>query len=200
MNRWLTNGFIALALVGGASACGVRAETTDAKPPAASGMPPFPPGPPGAFFGGPGFGGPFGGPGFGPPGPPGPWMMMAGRPPFGRDFSPQAHCLDAIAREAAHYAYLETRLNLSDAQRPLWQRVSDAVNSAAETQRKICASLPVKLDGKPPSLPQRLEREKQMLAARLDELSAVQPAIASLYESLSPDQRALIDPVPPARP
>jgi len=198
MHRWFLNSLLALALVGGASACTVRAETASATPPAAPGFPPFPPGP---FFGGPGFAGPFGGPGFGSPFPPGPGIMMARRPPFfGHPFAPQAACLDAAAREAGFYAYLQARLNLTDLQRPLWQRVSDAVNSAADARRKACASLPATADGKPPNMPQRLEREKQMLAARLDELSAVQPAVAALYDSLSPEQRAVIDPVPPARP
>jgi hypothetical protein len=125
---------------------------------------------------------------------------MMGSTPHGPGFSPQAHCLDDLARQAGFLGYLEARLNLGDAQVSLWQRLEEAAKSAAATQRKTCASLPASAETKPPTLPQRLKDEKQMLAARLAMVMAIQPPLVALYDSLSPEQRAILDPRRPVQP
>src|SRR5579863_6462691 len=107
--------FLALILGAATSSCAVAAQ-----PPAPAMAPPFgdhggPPLPPPGFFGA-GMPIPFAGP-------------EPGHDPGGAGFSPRAHCLDEIAREAGLRAYIAAKLNLSAEQRALWQRVEQAAAS-----------------------------------------------------------------------
>ena len=112
----------------------------------------------------------------------------------------RALCLDAIAREAGLRNYMAAKLNLTAPQRVLWQRLEKAAVSGADTRRKACANLPVTAPPALPTLPIVMTQEKALLAARLAELIEVQPALAAVYDSLSAEQRVVLDPPRPARP
>jgi hypothetical protein len=47
--------------------------------------------------------------------------------------------------------------------------------------------------GGAPTLLDRLDRMQQFLSARLQGIEAAKPALQSLYQALSPEQRAIID-------
>jgi hypothetical protein len=117
-----------------------------------------------------------------------------GYDPGGAGLSPRASCLDEIAREAGLRSYIATKLNLTARQQVLWQRLEKAAASGANTRRKACENLSVTALATPPSLPLVMTQEKQLLAARLAELIEVQPALATVYDSLSAEQRAVLDP------
>lgn len=178
-------GFCASLLVTAAAAA-------DAPPPAAPPLPPM--SPPGLFspmpFSGEALFGPapVGMPPFGPFPGPHPFAARHERP------TPRDLCLDGLAREAAMRGYVEAKLDLTPAQRPLWQHIAEAAQSAAEAQRSLCEKIPASADVRPPTLPQALAMQQEMLAARLAELQQVQPAVNALYEALSPEQRLSLDP------
>lgn len=134
-------------------------------------------------------------------------------PPFGLDTArllsagtpslavaaPRDACLNEIAAEAALHAYVVAKLTLTDAQEPLWQRLEAAFRKGAEARRKTCESLPATVEAPPPSLPRAMAIERDMLTARLAELQEVQPALTPLYDSLSPEQRSVLERQEPAR-
>jgi hypothetical protein len=177
--------FLALILGIATSSC---AGATQPPPPAMA--PPIgdhsgPPAPPLGFFGA---------------GMPFPFADLGpGYDPGEAGLSPRARCLDEIAREAGLRSYIAAKLNLSARQKVLWQRLERAAISGADTRRKACANLPMTALVTPPPLPLLMTQEKQLLAARLAELIEVQPALAAVYDSLSAEQRAVLDPPFPVK-
>jgi hypothetical protein len=106
----------------------------------------------------------------------------------GRD--PQQRCIDRLAWRAARRAYVETKLDLTAAQRPLWDKVQSAAQTAEQKERQLCNALKV---GEPGSLLDRMDRKRQFLSAELAGIEAAKPALQSLYQALTPEQRAIID-------
>jgi hypothetical protein len=121
----------------------------------------------------------------------GPMMrrMMMRRAMRGGD--PQERCIDRLARRAARLAYVETKLDLTAAQRPLWDKVADAAHAEQQKERQLCASLPT--SAAPATVLERMDRMQQFLSARLDGLRESQPAVTALYQALTPAQRAILD-------
>ena len=102
-------------------------------------------------------------------------------------------CQDRKAHAAGELTYLETKLALSDKQRPLferWKKIKLAEANAAE-----CA-VPPPPDGEP-SLVDQLKQEEKFLHARLDSLKAELPALDAFYASLSDAQKKAFRPAPP---
>jgi LTXXQ motif family protein len=121
----------------------------------------------------------------------GPMMrhMMMHRAMGGGD--PHAWCIDRLAWRAARLAYVETKLDLTAAQRPLWEKVADAAHAEQQKERQLCTSLPT--SAAPATVLERMDRMQQFLSARLDGLREAQPAVAALYQALTPAQRAILD-------
>jgi hypothetical protein len=141
-----------------------------------------PPPPPGAA----GPGGPDHGPEHGP--------MRPGWGRWARNVSPQQACVDRIARRAGFVASIGFKLNLTTAQKPLWDKVVEATQTAEDAQRKLCSSLPASAEdrGKQTVL-DRMSHREQMLQAQLQGLQQTEPAVLALYQSLTPDQKAILD-------
>ncbi len=123
---------------------------------------------------------PAGGP---PPG--GPERMM-------RDFSPKAFCEDRIARRIGARAYLKARLDLKPDQVSAWDAFQKAADEASAKEKATCASLPNEVKA-PPSFPDRLTRQEEMMKSRLESIQAVKPTLMALYDKLSPEQKAVFD-------
>jgi hypothetical protein len=105
-------------------------------------------------------------------------------------WNPQQRCIDRLARRAAHRAYVETELNLTSEQRPLWDRLQNIAQGEQQRERQLCEQL------KPPgemTMLDRMNQAQQFLSARLDALQAAKPAVQALYQSLSPEQREIFD-------
>ncbi len=113
--------------------------------------------------------------------------MMMGRMHGG---GPQDWCIDRLAWRAARRAYIETKLDLTAAQRPLWDRVEAAAQAEQQKERQLCTTLKTATE---PTVIDRMDRMQQFLSARLDGLRAAQPAVAALYQALTPAQRAILD-------
>jgi hypothetical protein len=103
---------------------------------------------------------------------------------------PQQRCIDRLAWRAARRAYVEAKLDLTAAQRPLWDKIQGAAQAEEQKERQLCRELK---PGGAPTLLDRLDRMQQFLSARLQGIEAAKPALQSLYQALSPEQRAIID-------
>jgi LTXXQ motif family protein len=114
-------------------------------------------------------------------------MMMRG--------DPQERCIDRLARRAARRAYVETKLDLTAAQRSLWDKLQAIALTEEQKERQLCAGLKA---ATAPNLLDRMERLQQFLAARLDGLQTAKPALQAFYQALTPAQRAILD-APPHR-
>jgi len=92
-------------------------------------------------------------------------------------------CQDRLARVTGDIAFLEAKLALTDAQKPLFERWKKIKLNAAKA-----ADCTPPAEGKP-SLVDGLKQEEKMLHQRLDELKAELPALEALASSLSDDQK-----------
>jgi hypothetical protein len=101
-------------------------------------------------------------------------------------------CRDRVARVTGEMAYLETRLALSDAQRPLferWKRIKLNAARAAD-----CTPPP---EGRP-TVVDVMKGEQKRLQQRLEELRGELPALEALFASLNDEQKHAF--APPHRP
>jgi hypothetical protein len=118
-------------------------------------------------------------------------MMMMG-PPDGPPMSVggmrrRMLCEDHDAFLAGALAFARTKLAITDQQAPAWEKFAAAAKAASEPLPQLCAA------DKPLPLPQRLERRERFETARLDSLKRIRPAVAELYETLTPEQKAAAD-------
>ena len=113
------------------------------------------------------------------------------REPFA-EMAPEARCKERFAREAGSLAYLGAKLDLTAQQQPLWDTYQKAMLDAATKQRQTC--LENSLGPEPHSTAlERRDHLQKLLQARLDGLQSTRAALEALYQSLSPEQRHLVD-------
>src|SRR5438874_7994404 len=108
--------------------------------------------------------------------------------------SPRERCEERLAHRAGIIAYTVSKLNLTAEQKPLWDKLNSAIQSAADKERQLCASLPTQ--GGPEArgtILDRMSRREQFLSARLQGLQQARPALEAFYQALSPEQKATID-------
>lgn len=103
---------------------------------------------------------------------------------------PQQWCLDRLAHRAAMRAYIGVKLNLTPEQQQLWDKVQNAAQAEEQQERQLCASIK---PGAEPTLLDRMDRMQQFLQARLNGLQAAKPAVQALYQSLNPEQQAILN-------
>ena len=103
---------------------------------------------------------------------------------------PQQRCIDRLARRAARRAYVETKLDLTAEQLPLWQKLQADAQGEAQTERQLCQQLK---PGAQTTVLDRMNRAQEFLSARLDALRSAKPALQALYQALTPEQRAIMD-------
>lgn len=109
-----------------------------------------------------------------------------------RDFSPKAFCEDRIARRMGHRAYIKAKLDLKADQMTAWDAFQKAADDASAKEKAKCATLPTDMKT-PPSFPDRLTRQEEMMKSRLESIQAVKPTLIALYDKLSPEQKAVFD-------
>jgi hypothetical protein len=101
-------------------------------------------------------------------------------------------CSDQQAGHAARLAWLETKLELTDAQKPLFAKFKQTVLDNAAKEKAACLAVQPATDA-PLTI---LDHEKQaeaMLSAKLASLQASRAPLQALYESLTPAQRKIVD-------
>jgi hypothetical protein len=101
-------------------------------------------------------------------------------------------CKEAYARRAGFQAYLGAKLELTAQQQPLWDAYQQSMMKSAANWRQVC----IDNAATPPDELTALERRDHMeklLTARLDGLRATRPPLEALYQSLTPEQRTIVD-------
>jgi len=98
-------------------------------------------------------------------------------------------CEDGYAREAGRMAYLEARLSLTQSEQPLFARWKGIKLDAAKRRAADCGQQTARIDRKTSTPVERMSREQDMLKKRLADLDAERPALAALYDALTPKQR-----------
>ena len=120
--------------------------------------------------------------------------MRHGWDRWARDVSPQQACVDRLARRAGFVAAMGVKLNLTQDQKPLWDKLLAATQSAQEGQRKLCDALPSsKDDAGKLTVIDRMNHRQQVLQAQLQALQQTEPAVQALYQSLTPAQKTVLD-------
>ena len=108
--------------------------------------------------------------------------------------SPRERCEERLARRAGVIAYTVAKLNLTAEQKPLWDKLNGAIQSAADKERQLCANLPTQPGPEAQgTILDRMSRREQFLSARLQGMQQARPALEALYQALSPEQKATID-------
>ena len=98
-------------------------------------------------------------------------------------------CEDHAAHTAAKLAFVETKLSLTDAQKPLFAKWRQAVMESATKQKTAClADAPPKPEATPTVL-EHEQKEEAMLSARLQMLQSTRPALEAFYNSLTDAQK-----------
>lgn len=109
-----------------------------------------------------------------------------------------AMCTDRTAKMTGHLAYLEAKLKPTTAQTKAWDAYRDAVATQAKSAEAACleraASMKQKTkDHKRPSIVDRQAMMEKGLEAKLASLKATQPALTTLYASLTEDQQQMLN-------
>jgi len=119
-------------------------------------------------------------------------------------------CQDRIARQTGDLAYLETRLNLTASEQPLFQRWRTAKLTIARRQADQCAK---QVDERVaqrqgaqngqtnrnqaganrPGPAERMAREEDRLKQRLADIDTERPALDAFYNALSPEQKVTLE-------
>ncbi len=98
-------------------------------------------------------------------------------------------CEDRYAREAGRMGYLEARLSLTSSEQPLFARWKGVKLDIAKKRAADCGQNVARLDRRASTPVERISREQDMLKKRLADLDAERPALAALYDALTPKQR-----------
>jgi hypothetical protein len=101
-------------------------------------------------------------------------------------------CTEHYAREAAHLGYLQAMLGLTDQQQAGWNKYRQAVLDQGSKERAACREMAPKQNGKPTVLERQAHLEK-MLGLELQSLQATRPPLEALYESLTAEQKVVLD-------
>jgi len=102
-------------------------------------------------------------------------------------------CADHYAGLAGQLAFLEAKLNLTDAQRGPWNAWREARLADAAKARDACVAAVPATPGARPTILDREAQMEQHLSARLAGLQARRPALEALYAVLTPEQKAIFD-------
>lgn len=109
-----------------------------------------------------------------------------------RAMNPKAFCLDKVARRAGNRAYIKLRLDLKADQMTAWNAFAKASDDADVKDVARCNALPTEKKERP-SYVERLTMEETVMKARIERIDAVKPSLQALYDTLSPEQKAVLD-------
>jgi len=99
-------------------------------------------------------------------------------------------CRNISAFKAGQLAFLETKLQLTASQQPLFARWKDISMEIAKRHESECDSrIERAAAGQRPDLMERLDRQEDRLKTRLADIQAERPALSTLYAALDPTQK-----------
>jgi len=100
-------------------------------------------------------------------------------------------CADRYAHAVGEIAYLQTKLALTDKQKPLFDRWQKVILETAKTHSGECAT--VKLPSPEGSVIDKLKLQERMMKERLADLQAQMPALEALVGSLNTEQQKVVE-------
>lgn len=103
----------------------------------------------------------------------------------------QMMCENVDARVAGALAFAETKLNLTDAQKPGWTRLADTIKGSTQPMKQACAG--VDFNNPPKTLPERMDRMEKFVSAGASMMQTVRPAVTDFYNTLTPEQKQVAD-------
>jgi hypothetical protein len=96
-------------------------------------------------------------------------------------------CSDRYAKAVGGLAYLETKLALTDRQKPLFERWKHVKLESVKARANDCATMaPRDMDA---SIIDRLKMQEKRIKARLADLQAEMPSLEALVASLTDEQK-----------
>jgi len=99
-------------------------------------------------------------------------------------------CRNISALKAGQLAFLETKLQITGSQQPLFARWKDISMEIAKRHEGDCDSrVECAAAGQRPDLMERLDRQEDRLKTRLADIQAERPALSTLYAALDPTQK-----------
>jgi len=98
-------------------------------------------------------------------------------------------CEDHAAHTAAKLAFVEAKLSLTDAQKPLFAKWRQAVLDSSNKQKTACLAEPPRKPDAQPTVLEREQKEETLLQARLQTLQSTRPALQAFYDSLTDAQK-----------
>lgn len=107
-------------------------------------------------------------------------------------FNPKAVCLDRIAHRAGARTYIKVRLELKPEQMTAWNAFAKASDDADVKETARCNALPTEMKERPTYV-DRLTQEETAMKARVERIEAVKPALLAFYNTLSSDQKVVLD-------
>jgi hypothetical protein len=107
-------------------------------------------------------------------------------------FNPKAFCLDRVARRAGNRTYLKVKLDLKPEQMTAWDNFAKASDDADVKDTARCNALPTDMKERP-NYVQQLTLEETYMKARVERIEAVKPSLVALYDTLTPEQKAVLD-------
>ena len=127
-----------------------------------------------------------------PPGGPPPAAGGADRRDRAAAFNPKAFCLDRIARRAGNRTYVKIRLELKPEQMTAWNAFAKASDDADVKETARCNALPSEMKERP-NYVDRLTLQENAMKARVERIEAVKPTLLALYNTLSAEQKTVLD-------
>jgi Spy/CpxP family protein refolding chaperone len=88
-------------------------------------------------------------------------------------------------------AFLKAELAITDAQRSAWESYAEAIKRNLESMRGMWQTMRAVFEAKTPV--ERIDAHLAAMESRLTALKGLRAPLATLYEALSPDQRAKAD-------
>lgn len=107
-------------------------------------------------------------------------------------FSPRAMCQEQVARRVGFRAYLKTKLDLKPEQMAAWSAFETAADEATAKQTTRCAAMAAEVKT-PPTFSDRLNMREEAMKSRLASIEAVKPSMLALYNTLTPEQKVVLD-------
>jgi hypothetical protein len=99
-------------------------------------------------------------------------------------------CRNISALKAGELAFLETKLQLTTSQQPLFARWKDISMDIAKRHEGDCDNRVERLRaGQRRDMMERLDREEDRLKTRLADIQTERPALSTLYAALDPTQK-----------
>jgi len=92
-----------------------------------------------------------------------------------------------------HLTRVKAELKIAEGEEPLWDAYAAAARDSANAMQAHCINMMGEHSGTMESLPDRSDRNEQLMAAHLDAMRAMDKALKLLYAALDDSQKRTAD-------